>query len=161
MLPKDEARIKAPPRPGAAAIVAGDLSREPSNPLHDGIALRADVGKFPFLTAWLKVEIVASVFARDPEIGAGLFPLDAVRLNPDTRMPRKRDQVGEFVEKGLMNLVCPGFFGKGLKFGIQLNASGLVEGSTRSGAHALVPNDLDRVGKLFQSETGGMHGCLP
>ena len=107
MLPKDEAWIKAAPRLGAAAIIAGDLSREPSNPFHDGITFRADVGKFPFLATWLKIEIVASIFPRDSEIGAGLFPLRAVWLNSDSGVSCESHEMGEFVKEGLMNLVRP------------------------------------------------------
>jgi hypothetical protein len=87
---------------------------------------------------------VGALLIGNPKITAGLAPLHAVRREPATAMAMLGEQVGQFMEQGLLHLGLRDF----PQGWIQPDLPPRSNGNPRGGPHAGIPTDNDQRRKL-------------
>lgn len=105
---------------------------------------------------------MAAIFAGDAEVMTGFLPFDAMGVDPLPACPRKSDQMGKFMQKGVSQLGFAQAVGEILKPWIEFNAGILCKGPPGGGSHPGVPRHRDDSGEygqaFFTGEVGGDQG---
>jgi len=157
-LNEEESLVEAPPIVSFAAVKAGHGALQFSDPFHDGATAKTFVGVALFQAPRLKVEFMTAILAGDSEIGTGLFPLRPVRLDALSSGAGEGNEVGEFVEEGVLNFKRSLVVGEGLQLRVELDRVVFKKGPPGSGSHPGIPFHLHSLSETGELEAAGEFG---
>lgn len=98
------------------ALIAGGVRLKRPHPLHRKAAMAATVGKFARHAFSIKRQFVKGWLTRNSKVGAGLLPLDAMRLNASASAAPVSQQVRGFVLHGAPYLSGAEVFNERVQF---------------------------------------------
>ena len=127
---------------GAAASQAGAGPPDPANPWKTALTIWASIMIAPGAALHREREMMATRFIGDPKITAGLPPLRAVRRNLSPARAEVRQQMGQFMPQGAVDLVRAVV----LQTGIERNKPVLPIGAPGAGFQPRAPLHANFIG---------------